>query len=191
MTREHTWVLSTGRVVRLSMRRAFKSARRTARKAWQRYFSTNFARRWTRAPKEGPMKTQQAASSGNTSASDAPLHLVQPQPGLYLCSRTSQMFDVKPPCDGAFRVSRVRVDCRTVPDPRMIPAYRGSDEWWYSEGTNHRVEGGEIKRDLGTETSWAVKIEDVDAFVDKHGMCIFSRDDLGFRSVEIYDDYRE
>ncbi len=38
---------------------------------------------------------------------------------------------------------------------------------------------------------WAVEIPDLQVFVDKHGRCILDRDDNGFYTVEIYDDYRE
>jgi len=37
---------------------------------------------------------------------------------------------------------------------------------------------------------WAVEIPDLPAFVTKYGRCILDRDDNGFCTVEIYDDYR-
>ena len=38
---------------------------------------------------------------------------------------------------------------------------------------------------------WAAEIPDLPAFVTKYGRCILDRDDNGFCTVEIYDDYRE
>ena len=38
---------------------------------------------------------------------------------------------------------------------------------------------------------WAAEIPDLPAFVAKYGRCILDRDDNGFCTVEIYDDYRE
>lgn len=118
--------------------------------------------------------------------------LVTPRPGLYLCSRSSLNFGEahKKPCDEAFRVRQVIVDTRTVDDPEeLLFAFDVAN--WYSHGTNHRVEGGMIKRDMGVREVWAVQITDLQAFVDRHGKCVVSRDRDGFATVEIYDDWRE
>lgn len=114
---------------------------------------------------------------------------VRPRAGLYLCTRTSAC-GMKP-CDEAFRVLIVNTDTRDVDDPKKIPANRGTDGDWYKKGTNHRVEGGKIRRDLGTKEEWAVELRDLQAFVDKHGECVVGRDIDGFCTIEIYDTYRE
>ena len=114
----------------------------------------------------------------------------KPRKGLYLCSRTSGYTNV-PPCDEAFLSTVIMTHTRSCDDPKKIPAHRGTDGDWYTKGTNHRVEGGMIKRDLGTREAWAVECSDLMAFVDKHGRCVISRDIDGFCEIEIYDDYRE
>jgi hypothetical protein len=106
-----------------------------------------------------------------------------------LCSRTSAKGDK--PCDEAFRVQLVNTDTRNCDDPKKIPVNRGTDGDWYTRGTNHRVEGGMIRRDMGTKEVWAVELQDVMAFVDKYGTFVLGRDHDGFGTIEIYDDYRE
>lgn len=116
--------------------------------------------------------------------------ITQPRPGLYLCRRTSS-WDEKP-CDEAFPVLLVNVDTRDCDDPKKIPAHRGTNGDWYERGTNHRVEGGKIHRDLGTVTRWAIELTDIQSFVDRYGPCIvFERNLAGFCQIEIYDDWRE
>lgn len=59
------------------------------------------------------------------------------------------------PCNGAERIDhgkRTYVDERTVADPEQLPfptprGHSSKTEYWLSEGTNHRVEDGHIKRD--------------------------------------------
>lgn len=64
---------------------------------------------------------------------------------------------------GAVRRGIVRVDVRTVDDPRKIPAYLGADPvWWYGEGTNHRVIDGRIARDFHEE-AWTLEVRDAGA----------------------------
>lgn len=115
--------------------------------------------------------------------------LVKPRAGLYLCSRTSAYHEK--PCDEAFLVIRTYVDTRNCDDPKKIPANRGSDGDWYTKGTNHRVENGMIRRDLGVQEDWAVEITNLQEFVDKYGPCVVYRNEDGFCTIEIYDDYRE
>lgn len=110
---------------------------------------------------------------------------------LYRCTRTSLLDYSKKPCKGAIRVDAVYVDERETSDPKKIPAFNGTDGDWYTEGTNHRVERGHIKRDLDREKVWAVKVKDIAAFVAKHGQCVVSINNEGWLTIEIYDDYRE
>jgi hypothetical protein len=113
--------------------------------------------------------------------------LTTPRPGLYLCSRTSAAYDAKP-CDEAFRIYLANTDTRNTDDPKKIPANRGTDGDWYMRGTNHRVENGKIRRDLGIKTAWAVEVPDLVAFADKHGDLVLQRNLDGFGVIEIYDD---
>lgn len=114
---------------------------------------------------------------------------VRPRNGLYLCTRTSA-YD-ESPCNEAFRVTLISTDTRNCDDPKKIPAFRGTDGDWFAHGTNHRVEGGKIRRDMGTIQAWAVELADVLTFVEKHGPCVVDRNADGFATIEIYDDYRE
>lgn len=117
---------------------------------------------------------------------------VKPRSGLYLCIRTSAYGEK--PCDEAFRVLLTVTDTRNCDDPKKIPAHRGTDGDWYTKGTNHRVESGMIRRDMGTEERWAVELADIaafTAFLDKYGKCVVGRNTDGFSIIEIYDDYRE
>jgi len=114
---------------------------------------------------------------------------VRPRSGLYLCRRTST-YDEKP-CDEAFLVTLTNTDTRNCDDPKKIPAHKGTDGDWYTKGANHRVDGGMIRRDMGTRDAWAVELADIGMFVDKYGQCVVGRDVNGFCTIEIYDDYRE
>lgn len=116
--------------------------------------------------------------------------IVNPGPGLFVVRRTSLWNDEKP-CDKAFEADVMHVDRRNVDDPKKIPAHGGTDGDLYQRGENHRVENGCIRRDLGWQRKWFVRIDDVMEFVDKYGQCVLSRDDSGFATIEIYDDYRE
>lgn len=91
-----------------------------------------------------------------------------------------------PPCEGAVRGEKTSVDTRAVNDPSQL-RYDGKD--WYKRGTNHRVENGQIKRDLGMELVWMLEVASLDellALVAKEGKIVLKDD-----SIEIYDDYRE
>ena len=67
---------------------------------------------------------------------------------------------------------------------------KGTDGDWYMKGSNHRVENGMIRRDMGVEQAWAVTT-DLWAFIAKYGSCVVKQDMDGYKSVEIYDTYRE
>lgn len=116
---------------------------------------------------------------------------ITPEDGVYLVSRTSCYADSEKPCDEAFEVEVLRVDARNVSSPEKL--FNGADDWW-ARGTNHWVENGNIKRDLGLERRWAVHVDDIAGiwgFVSKYGDCVLSVDRNGFRNIEIYDSYRE
>lgn len=64
-----------------------------------------------------------------------------------------------------------RKDARTVDDPSKVIAHKGEPtDWWYSEGSNHRVENGWITRDLQAE-DWFVEfnsLEELAEFARQH-----------------------
>ena len=107
----------------------------------------------------------------------------------FLVSRTSA-WDERP-CDEAFQIDIVRTDTRNVDDPKKIPANNGTDGTWYLDGTNHRVENGRIKRDMGVAAVWVVEVSDLLSFIDKYGECVIGKGINDFYTLEIYDDYRE
>lgn len=110
---------------------------------------------------------------------------------LYIVKRTSEWASDVPPCTGAVKLPLIRVDRRSVDDPKKIPANRGTNGDWFTRGTNHRIEDGNICRDIGTYNEWFVDIEDVLLFVKKYGSCVLSVGEKDVPTIEIYDDYRE
>ena len=113
----------------------------------------------------------------------------------YIITRTS-CHDIEiPPCKEAYRRAYTRVDERTVDDPSKIQMLKRHPERWYSEGKNHRVENGHIKRDFDDE-AWFIEVKDLDALnalPKKYGSIIISdsRETPNIPAIEIYDDYRE
>ena len=111
----------------------------------------------------------------------------------FAISRTSNRIDEqdRPPCEGAVWQPTIHVDVRSVDDPSKL---RYATDW-YGHGTNHRVIGGHIMRDLPTE-GWFIELntlEELTAFVLKHDemiLSVYSRSPDAF-GIEIYDDYRE
>lgn len=59
----------------------------------------------------------------------------------------------------------VYVDIRSTDSPKKVPAYKGEEDWWFSEGKNHRLENGQIARDLDTSHCWVLEISDLDTFI--------------------------
>lgn len=110
----------------------------------------------------------------------------------YQISRTSNYGGDEIPCEGAYREAYVRIDERTVDDPAKLSSFSGKTGWWYSNGINHRVENGHIKRDFPA-TDWFIDVDDLLAFVQKHGKIVLGPHWLNpsILSIEIYDDYRE
>lgn len=100
------------------------------------------------------------------------------------------------PCKEAVKASFVRVDERTVDDPKKIRfRMKGqSENWWYEDGRNHRVEKGHIKRDFDDE-AWFVDMDwkDLPAFIKKYGAIVIQQHHSSpdFLEIEIYDGYRE
>jgi len=111
----------------------------------------------------------------------------------FLVGRTSLAFhENNKPCEGAYYDSYIHIDERTVDDPAKIGPTIGRSEWWYSRGTNHRIEDGHIKRDV-EDKRWFVDIdslEDLLDFVSRNSRSIVLST-FDFPEIEIYDDYRE
>lgn len=126
--------------------------------------------------------------------------ITRPRPGLYLCKRQS-LWDGGKPCEEAFKIKLPVIDTRSCDDPKKIPANNGTDGDWYALGTNHRLVNGEIQRDLGVASYWAVELPtlaDLTAFVQRYGECIIRPSNLrlflnegldGFFEIVIFDDY--
>lgn len=110
----------------------------------------------------------------------------------FICRRTSGGWKDKP-CEEAYEKPVVSIDIRTVDDPAKVKAYIGEPtDWWYSTGTNHRVEHGQIVRDMGEEIVWVVDIDNILDFIKKYGECVISYYiHYNMFQIEIYDDYRE
>lgn len=113
----------------------------------------------------------------------------------FMVTRTS-VWDNDKPCDGAIKEKYIRIDTRNASKPEDVPAYKNSPEWWYSEGTNHRIINGYIARDFEDE-AWFIEIftlEELIKFKDSVGSPIILNDFIftnGVLELEIYDDYRE
>ena len=77
-------------------------------------------------------------------------------------TRTSQ-WDIQP-CKEAYEKEYNSVDERVVNDPTKIAAYGHTSDWWYEAGSDHRVEGGHIKRDF-PKMGWFVTLDTLEDFV--------------------------
>lgn len=112
---------------------------------------------------------------------------------LFRVSRTSA-WDDSSPCEKAQLLDYTRIDTRLVDDPAKIAFYGHKSDWWYREGSNHRVANGCIQRDFAAQ-GWFVEIGSLDeliGFVKEHGRVVIGpahgSDHL---EIEIYDTYRE
>jgi hypothetical protein len=62
---------------------------------------------------------------------------------------------------GATEQPCIWLDQRTTDDPAKIPSAKGERDWWYADGSNHRLlENGNICRDFPT-TRWFVEFEEL------------------------------
>ena len=116
----------------------------------------------------------------------------------FIVSRTSQWDDENPPCEEAKRDSVVLVETRALYTPEEFDKKFAQREGkWLSVGTNHRVnEKGYITRNNGTIDVWLLELnnlEELVEFVDKYGEIVIGTDwrNKDYKSIEIYDDYRE
>lgn len=110
--------------------------------------------------------------------------------------RTSLRGSPDAPCEGAQLEAFEYIEER--PASRLDGVrYEGDASWWFGEGTNHRVEGEHILRDL-VETAWVLEFNDLDSlmnFIVENRIVVVQRsypDDLIlYPKLEIYDSYRE
>ncbi len=63
------------------------------------------------------------------------------------------------PCEAAIQKSYAKIDERIVDDPRKIDHYGNKSDWWYEEGTNHRIVNGRIQRDMEEIVGWFMETE--------------------------------
>ena len=59
---------------------------------------------------------------------------------------------------------RAFIDERTTDDPVKVRTFKGTTDWWYKEGCNHRVENNHIKRDFKIK-SWFINIESIEDLI--------------------------
>ncbi len=80
-------------------------------------------------------------------------------------------------------------DERTVDDPKKVPMARDTDQWWYNEGRNHRIENGHIVRDRDERhTTFETDLDEIMKLAEKYtGIAIEVRPDYGLPLISIYD----
>jgi hypothetical protein len=107
----------------------------------------------------------------------------------FVVSRSSDWGDSKP-CEEAVKKFVTRCDER---EGEIFSDF--FKKIWHESGYNHRVENGNIKRDI-TKEHWVVELnslEDILNFHKKYGQIIIKSTDFlnGVQEIEIYDYYRE
>ena len=113
----------------------------------------------------------------------------------FIITRTSAYGNDEQPCEEAVKEKHLCVDERCCGNADEL-SHTDKREW-FSEGTNHRVENGHIKRDFMEET-WVIEIPSLEYLMklrDEYGeIIVVSKDELGgydLPTLEIYDDWRE
>lgn len=98
------------------------------------------------------------------------------------------------PCEKATLEDYIIVDERYIDDPMKNPNIGKN---WYEKGTDHRVENGNIKRNLKSR-GWFIELntlEELIEFQKEYGSLIIEEPYTpsleGYLRIEIYDDYRE
>lgn len=108
-------------------------------------------------------------------------------------SRVSALSRDIQPCKEAEQKTYFYIDWRVVDDPVKILAFKGETDWWYNEGTNHRVENGQIARDLERK-GWFVEfngIDDLLKFANREGDVIITDKEQYNYEILIYDTWIE
>jgi hypothetical protein len=115
----------------------------------------------------------------------------------YTVSRTSQwsVSPDEPPCKEAVLKQLTRI----VQFPyggllSIEDAKRFDDRGWFKSGNNHRVENGNVVKDV-SEDVWTVEIKNLVEFFNEHGHEEIIIMDSDFKeipiNIEFYDDYRD
>jgi hypothetical protein len=113
----------------------------------------------------------------------------------YIVTRTSNWLEEKP-CEEAYTAKGEYWDVRTLSEDQynIKFGYRGT---WRSKGSNNRIlDNGHIARFMNHYDFWCIEMKTIDdlmAFIDKHGEVIISppRYEWEYPNIEIYDNYRE
>lgn len=118
----------------------------------------------------------------------------------FYVSKTSSYENELQPCEDAFREDYIRIDTRSVDTPVKIPFYKGDEQKanfdWYSNGNNHRVENGNLKRDF-IDTGWFIEINSLEELINfktkiKEKIIISNLyNNESIPEIEIYDSWRE
>ena len=115
------------------------------------------------------------------------IEVVKPRPGLYLFGGSWAKYDEKP-IDGAFEALITITQTMAADDPAKTFLYKHNPHLWYEEGMNHRVEDGQIKRELENQLVWAVEVSDLEEFVDKYGTTVIDKDQ-GFLALHLCESW--
>lgn len=98
------------------------------------------------------------------------------------------------PIDHATWGEYTHTDWRSVDDPSKLNFvfrdHANISEWWYSEGTNHRVEKGRIARDFIRE-GWTIEINTIEELVALHKLTdemLTISSNGGTLEIEIWDE---
>ena len=121
----------------------------------------------------------------------------------FIIRKTSDHYNGNKPIKEAKKVRVVNIDRRTCKSFGEV-LKQDWGEHWFSDGKNHRVENGEVARDMVYEDkddernfSWEIKISTLKGTIDlvnKYGQIIINPiDDVKNYEyeIEIYNDYRE
>lgn len=115
----------------------------------------------------------------------------------YIVCRTSLWLEDKKPCDEAYMTTKPSYQTRTCSEEEYNRRYAKQEGGkWRERGSEHSVtENGYIRRRIGDEHAWCVKIDTLDelnSFAEKYGDLVLTVHYFtGLPMIEIYDDYRE
>lgn len=115
----------------------------------------------------------------------------------FLITRTSISIDSKKkPHEKAYKKLAPIIETRNVDCPTKLT--ERARQFWYSSGRNHRVEEGQLVKDLGEEERWFIELNSLEELVDFYeaeGELIITDHPFnkvkGCKVIEIYDYYRE
>jgi len=106
------------------------------------------------------------------------------------CISSDEYKDARP-CDGVVKGEYIYTDVRYTDTPEHVPYHMGKSDWWYEQGTNHRLINGNIARDLKVN-GWILEVsslEELIAFKQKVGSPIVIWDVMSDLMLIEIDDY--